>query len=309
MRFFGLWLSIVASFTVLASALSDEPRRIVAIGDLHGDYINAVKSLNFANITDLDGHWIGGDAILVQTGDIVDRGMDTIELYRMMQELEIEAKAQGGQVIVLLGNHEIMNLIGDWRYVLRPEIRKFGSKQDRINAFKPDGSIGSYLVGLNTTAKVGSTVFVHGGLHPKYAKHGIDWINAETHAAMPEFIETNGQSGDPHDIFGGDGPTWYRAYAVEDEAKVCPLLEEALKMLEADRMVVGHSVQRDGRIRTRCNGKIVLIDIGIGFIYGGNLGSLEIVGDKLSAIYRKGPELLFAPQTPDLEAELAHEEL
>ena len=57
-------------------------------------------------------------------------------------------------------------------------------------------------------------------------------------------------------------------------------------------MIMGHTVQRDGRIHTRCNGKIVLIDIGISHVYGGNFGALEIMGDELVAIYKDGRKRL-----------------
>lgn len=57
-------------------------------------------------------------------------------------------------------------------------------------------------------------------------------------------------------------------------------------------MVMGHTVQRDGQIRTRCNGKAVLIDIGISWVYGGHVGALEIIGDQVNAIYEHGIEVL-----------------
>ena len=83
----------------------------------HADIQHARKILNLAGIMDAHGGWSGGDDILVQTGDIVDRGTYAWDIYRMMQSLRGQASGAGGQVVSILGNHEVMNAIGDWRYV------------------------------------------------------------------------------------------------------------------------------------------------------------------------------------------------
>ncbi|KAJ7067071.1 Metallo-dependent phosphatase-like protein [Mycena amicta] len=102
-------------------------RHIVAVGDLHGDFGNAQKVLQFANVVDSFGNWTGHADIFVQTGDIIDRGDDTIKLYMWMEQLRVQAAAVGGVVMSHLGNHEVMNAIGDWRYVYPSEIKTFGS--------------------------------------------------------------------------------------------------------------------------------------------------------------------------------------
>jgi 3',5'-cyclic AMP phosphodiesterase CpdA len=70
-----------------------------------------------ANLIDTKSNWIGGTDILVQTGDIVDRGAYALDIYRMMRDLRGQADGAGGKVISVLGNHEVMNAIGDWRWV------------------------------------------------------------------------------------------------------------------------------------------------------------------------------------------------
>ena len=91
--------------------------RLVAVGDLHGDLPNARRVLHMAGVTDESGVWSGGADIFVQTGDIVDRGDDTIALYGWMEDLRVQAESVGGRVLSHLGNHEIMNAIG-MRYCL-----------------------------------------------------------------------------------------------------------------------------------------------------------------------------------------------
>lgn len=92
-------------------------QRLVAIGDLHGDIKNAHKVLQMASITSPDepSKWIAGQDILVQTGDMVDRGTYMIDLYRLFQSLRGQAADEGGKVVSILGNHEMMNAIGDYR--------------------------------------------------------------------------------------------------------------------------------------------------------------------------------------------------
>ncbi|CDH59298.1 serine threonine protein [Lichtheimia corymbifera JMRC:FSU:9682] len=281
------WLAFLV-FSLVVHAVT-EPR-IVAMGDLHGDLNNTLTIMRFAGLIDQDNRWSGGDTIFVQTGDVVDRGVDTIALYELLQRLRDEAQEQGGQVVSVLGNHEIMNMVGDWRYVHPDDIASFGGKEARIKAFSKEGWIGSDLMKWNLTAKVGSSVFCHGGILPKYSHDGIDGINRRAKDSLETYIN---ERDDTYGLFGGDGPTWYRGFAVGDE-RICAVLDKALTMLEADRMVMGHTVQRDGRIRARCGGKAILIDIGISHVYGGHAGALEIQGDQIHAVYEHGKEKLVA---------------
>jgi 3',5'-cyclic AMP phosphodiesterase CpdA len=81
---------------------------------LHGDLPHAQRVLRLAGLVDHRSRWIGKRAVLVQTGDIVDRGRDTIALYAFFDQLRAQAEKAGGVVVSLLGNHEMMNAFGDW---------------------------------------------------------------------------------------------------------------------------------------------------------------------------------------------------
>ncbi|KAF9489422.1 Metallo-dependent phosphatase [Pleurotus eryngii] len=126
-------------------------RHIVAVGDLHGDMPNAQRVLRFAGVLNDLGDWSGDVDFLVQTGDIIDRGDDTIPLFTMMDELRAQASAVGGNVLSVLGNHEWMNAIGDWRYVYPTEIKTFGSVSDRQKIIST-GRIGRSWANNYTTA-------------------------------------------------------------------------------------------------------------------------------------------------------------
>jgi hypothetical protein len=103
--------------------------RIVAIGDLHGDYDSYMTVLQAAGVVDRRGRWIAGDTHLVQTGDIPDRGPDTRRIITHMARLAVQATKRGGRVHNLMGNHEAMNVYGDLRYVSDGEFRAFAGKR------------------------------------------------------------------------------------------------------------------------------------------------------------------------------------
>lgn len=99
--------------------------RVVAIGDIHGAYDRFVEILRAANLIDTRERWIGNKAILVQTGDIVDRGAESRKALDLVRKLERDAQRAGGRVYPLLGNHELSRLVDDWRYVSPGEIDAF----------------------------------------------------------------------------------------------------------------------------------------------------------------------------------------
>jgi hypothetical protein len=118
----GIILSLlfISSGLIAAEKIQDEwddVSRIVAIGDIHGDYDNYVDVLREAGLINRRGNWIGDETHLVQVGDIPDRGPDTAKIIAHLQKLEKQAQRAGGLVHVLIGNHEFMNVIGDLRYV------------------------------------------------------------------------------------------------------------------------------------------------------------------------------------------------
>ena len=115
-------VAVLASVGLHGTAQSpSRAPRVVAIGDIHGAYDEFVALLRRAGLVDEALKWSGGRSTLVQTGDYTDRGADVRKVLDLLMRLEREAKAAGGQLVTLLGNHEVMNVIGDWRDVT-PEI-------------------------------------------------------------------------------------------------------------------------------------------------------------------------------------------
>lgn len=133
-------LPVTMIFTIafVAGAVAAAPReisdhrwadveRIVAIGDLHGDYDGYIGTLRAAGLVDRRGRWAAGETHLVQTGDIPDRGPDTRRIIEHMAKLARHARRKGGRVHNLIGNHEAMNVYGDLRYVTDEEFQAFAT--------------------------------------------------------------------------------------------------------------------------------------------------------------------------------------
>jgi len=128
----------IAGGELWASGDSINPERIVSMGDVHGDFDSLAVILRKAGLVDDSLHWVGGHSIFVQLGDFTDRGARVRETMDLLMRLQEEASRQGGQVIVLMGNHEMMNVVGDYRYVPTEAYRAFvdeGSEQRRADAF------------------------------------------------------------------------------------------------------------------------------------------------------------------------------
>ena len=120
----GMALAVAAPAADDPCRVPDAPR-VVAVGDVHGSYDNLVAILRFAGLADAKGKWAGGKAHLVQTGDLLDRGTDGRKVLDLLMRLEGEARKAGGRVHALLGNHEVMNMLGDLRYVNAEEYKSF----------------------------------------------------------------------------------------------------------------------------------------------------------------------------------------
>ncbi len=130
-------LALFLALLALTPSLAATQQRIVAVGDLHGDFQAWLTIARAAGLIDAQNHWAGGSTTLVQMGDVTDREPDSLQIIRNLQQLQREAPRKGGKVIVILGNHEAMNLLGDNRYTTPGEYQAFvdtGSqaRRDRV---------------------------------------------------------------------------------------------------------------------------------------------------------------------------------
>lgn len=200
--------------------------RIVAIGDVHASAQAFADILQTAGLIDPQRRWIGGRTRLVQTGDYLDRGADVREVLDLLMRLEREAARSGGRVDVLLGNHESMNLLHDFRDVspeafgrfadARSESRRArafdehaaiakrrGAPLDRdawmrshppgfveyADAFRPSSRYGRWLRSRRIAVKVDDSVFMHAGIAPAM-EGGLDEINRAVERELRAWDET-----------------------------------------------------------------------------------------------------------------------
>jgi hypothetical protein len=111
--------SIAAAVLLCSTLAAQAPARIVAIGDIHGSIEGLSSILQSSGLVDNNHKWIGGRSQLIQTGDYTDRGEGTRAVLDLLMAIEPQARSAGGRAAILLGNHEVMNLIGETRDVTR----------------------------------------------------------------------------------------------------------------------------------------------------------------------------------------------
>jgi hypothetical protein len=363
-------------------------RAVVAIGDVHGDFDDFVAILQQVGLIDAQHHWTGGQTTLVQVGDQIDRGPKPRDVMDLMMALEKEAPKTGGRVVSLLGNHEMMNLMGDLRYVTPENFASFADSKseereksafqqymkwrnshrdllaelpqpmelteaewmarhpagyiEQREAFSPDGVYGKWVRKRAALSKIGGSIFLHGGIHPDLAKVSVDKINdrirdeikafddakqylqdqevilpffnlqevtaavqAEIIAERKSRVPSNAQKQARLADFLGygnwlsvspDGPLWFRGYDQWTDDEGSAKMDKLLKAYDVQHIVVGHTVQKGGRVRPRFSGKAILIDTGMlaSYYIGGRASALAICGDvQFTAEYMDQQTVLF----------------
>ncbi len=373
-------VSAVQAWAGPAKAAAEPPESVVAIGDVHNAFDDFVAILRRTGLINEQNHWAGGKTTFVQVGDLLDRGPKPREVMNLMMALEKEAPQAGGRVVSLLGNHEVMNIMGDLRYVIPMNYASFadGNSETRRKAaydeyvkwkdshasliaelpqpmelteaewmarhplgfieqreaFGPKGEYGAWLRGHDAVGEIEGVIFLHGGIHPDLANTKLDAMNKRIHDeiktfdASKEYLQneklilpfftlqelnsvlhaevvaelksrvpaTNERQARILEFLRHEdwfsvrvnGPLWFRGYDQWSDEEGAPQVSKLLERYKATHIVVGHTVQKGGRIRPRFGDKVFLIDTGMLSSYypGGRASALEICGDaKFIAVY------------------------
>jgi len=294
-------------------------RRLVAIGDVHGDFKQTMRALELGKVMDADGRWVGGTTVLVQVGDILDRGDNELAIMRKFANLAKQARKEGGDVLVVHGNHEIMNVLGDFRYATKGAyaecaryaeakrqklVEKLGEENapplpetpDDVNPetyrgvlarrdlFLPGGEMALRMAKNPTVLQVGDTVFAHAGIDMRAVEYGFQALNDDVAAWMAGVKKTP-----PNMVLEEKGVVWTREYGGADagvtaEASACRRLGEALDAVGAKRLVVGHTPQQGG-VSSGCGGRLWRSDVGVSRgIYGAKPQVIEIVNGRVRVL-------------------------
>lgn len=231
-------------------------QNVFALSDVEGNFNAVVNLLRRHEVIDSKLRWSYGQGHLVILGDVFDRGNHVVELLWLIYRLEDEAAAAGGNVHLLLGNHEIMALSNCLRYA-EPKYKYFDLLVRRelgirySDLFGLDTELGRWLRSKNVAINIGGTIFVHGGLSPELIKYKLTLkdINQSIRSAVAKSKKE--LTTIERFLLGQNGPLWYRGYF---SSKLKPTkigideVRDILYHYRAERIVVGHTIVDSPRV-------------------------------------------------------------
>lgn len=251
-----------------------QPEKVLAISDIEGNF-NAFYSLLVGNgVMDKSYNWTYGNGHLVLVGDFVDRGTNVTQCLWLIYMLEQEAEKAGGMVHFILGNHEVLNLLGQTEYVDKKYMalaHRLSGKEDASKAYKflmsNQRELVRWMKSKNVIERIGKTIFVHGGLSKELisANMSIGEMNSFIRMALTrEYFADDGEANLKKFLMGPLGPLWYRGlvgrykkiYIKATQKEV----NSVLNYFQADQMVIGHTVVKN--ISPDYEGKVYRTDIG-----------------------------------------------
>jgi hypothetical protein len=237
-----------------------EAKRLFVISDIEGQY-EALKQLLWAGgVMDKQFRWSFGKGHLVVLGDVFDRGGAVAECLWLFYHLEEQAKQAGGYLHYVLGNHELMNLSGDYRYVHPRYIELAQQAGVPYGQFySPQTELGRWLRTKNVTEKIGPFLFMHGGISQLVNEWGptLDTLNGR----VRPYYDHPGDSTLPATVaplLSDEGPMWYRGYYIAPTASSAQV-DSTLKQFRVKTIVTGHTPV--SRIAAFHGGKVINVDV------------------------------------------------
>ena len=249
---------------------------LFVVGDVHGEFDTLTAVLRNASLIDRAGNWSGGRRHLVFLGDLFDRGDDVTRTLWFIYGLERQAEAAGGSVHVVLGNHEIMVLVNDLRYVSEKELA-IGESHGIPYAGLFDvrrSVLGKWLASKPGLIRIGRVLLAHGGVASAYADYSLQAFDDSLAAFMSE--ELFHRWGQPPDstlspvvmdsvaadrridfFFGENSVFWYRGYVQADTLQAA--LRDVLARHDSDVHIVGHTPLDE--IDDRYDGALLAVDL------------------------------------------------
>ncbi|WP_407490328.1 metallophosphoesterase [Elizabethkingia anophelis] len=245
-------------------SVTAQPKKMLVLSDIEGEF-DALRELLLANkVINKKYEWTFGDGHLVICGDLFDRGTEVPATMWLLYKLEEEAKLKGGYVHTILGNHDIMNLAGNFKYV----DQKYFLNAEKLNLSYADlysekTELGRWLRSKNLIEKIGDNLCMHGGISPdvnnlgltieklnEIARPYIGWKNLKNTVTDATILK----------IFNStDGIFWYRGYFKEpvlDEKVV----DQTLSLFQVKRIIVGHTIVKTN-IGFYYNKKVLGVDV------------------------------------------------
>lgn len=299
--------------------------RVVAIADIHGDYGQYIKAMRSAGLVDKSGKWSGGETHLVQTGDIPDRGPDTIKIIDHLEKLRKQAKKAGGYVHLLIGNHEAMNVEGDLRYVSPGEYDAFVTKNSaRLREMQWQRQLEWMKANMPDFAEIDLDAYRKEWdqqVPLGWVEHRQAWSVNGPYGKYVEGNQVAVQINDTLFVHGGIsakycklsletmtddvhsalknydrtvqtivddplGPLWYRGLALEKESD--EIFSQTLDNIlgrYGAKRIVVGHTPTGGVVWPRFDRRVIANDTGLATYYGAHMGVLELTADGVTAIY------------------------
>jgi hypothetical protein len=266
----------------------EEPSKIVAISDIEGNFRAFRELLQQSGVIDSNYNWTFGDGHLVLVGDFFDRGNQVTEVLWLIYSLEDKAKAAGGYVHFILGNHEIMNLSGDLRYVAEKYVQNAELLGENYTwgLYGKNSELGRWLRTKNIIEKIGDVLFSHAGISAEMNRMYIPSLTRINEIARPYYTDRTYIFNDQRlaVIFGEMGPLWYRGYYSGKPLAPIEQIDNTLAVFGVKHIVTGHSIVAD-TISAFHDGKLINLDV---HHAAGYSEALLIEGEKLFRIDIEG---------------------
>lgn len=244
-----------------------KPQKLFAISDVEGNFNTVTGILKQHKVIDDKLNWSFGKGHFVIIGDVFDRGNHVTELLWLIYRLETQAQNSGGNVHMLIGNHEMMNLQNDLRYV-EPKYLTFETLLKKqtglsyVDLFRANTELGKWLRSKNIVERIGDTLFTHGGMSPLMAerKLSLETINQTLRAGIDTVKADRSEL--QKLLFGRNGPMWYRGYfmALKNSPEIeKQQLTNVLNYYGASRIAVGHTIV--DKPQALFDGQVIAVDV------------------------------------------------
>jgi hypothetical protein len=249
------------------------PEKLFVLSDIEGEFDTFKKLLQSNKIIDDQFNWTFGKGHLVFAGDMFDRGLQVTECLWLMYMLEEKAKVAGGYVHFILGNHEIMNLQGDHKYV-KSKYKDNAALMGKtlIQLYNEDSELGRWLRTKNIVEKIGDLLFTHGGISKELNSQSmsVEQINSIARPFYADSAVAKNTNAKVNLLYGSTtSPFWYRLYYETDHLSQSSnkwvyktkenQVDSTLQKFNVKHIITGHTIVAD-TISTHYNNKVINTD-------------------------------------------------
>jgi len=238
------------------------PAKLLVLSDIEGNFAFLDTALRELEVADTRGNWRFGANRLVILGDAVDRGRDVFAVLWRLYMLDQQARAAGGAVHLVLGNHEQYLLRGNTSRANSDHLYALDQLGGQAASFAADTILGHWLRQQPVIMRAGQVLFTHGGISPQVAASGLSVT--DLNAAMSSYWQGRAAAPVALDaVLGQAGLTQYRGYFEDGGERYARAssadVARALQPFGASMVVVGHTLV--DRVSLLHEGRVYAVDV------------------------------------------------